>query len=283
MKKVIYLIIFIVLSTIISTHTQAQSLANCGSIIDGEFTEPRQLINYSIGFAPRDKFYVTGTVVGDFLKFDIEIKSPSNVLVGFNSDHSFRDWDTSATPRAETGVLSERGTYTVNLLNNDSFGPYTLYIGCTLADGTVIEPGQEQTQDEGEIGGEPFSGVGFPGLSPVDFNNAVLLPFNISAPNPGGIAPGFDSVFGFTLDANAGDIFDVAVTRISGNLNLGVVILSADNKVVFYGGLITSESLSTRLTLPSAGQYTIGVFRVDLLPPDAPEATAFQVIGTLNP
>ena len=27
----------------------------------------------------------------------------------------------------------------------------------------------------------------------------------------------------------------------------------------------------------------IGVFRIDLLPPDVPEATAFQVQGTLNP
>jgi hypothetical protein len=41
--------------------------------------------------------------------------------------------------------------------------------------------------------------------------------------------------------------------------------------------------LNTRFTLPTAGQYTIGVFRIDLLPPAAPEATAFQVQGTLNP
>jgi hypothetical protein len=35
--------------------------------------------------------------------------------------------------------------------------------------------------------------------------------------------------------------------------------------------------------LAAVSTYTIGVFRVDLLPPDAPEATAFQVQGTLNP
>ena len=60
-------------------------------------------------------------------------------------------------------------------------------------------------------------------------------------------------------------------------------VLSANNEVVFQASLVTSESLSTRLTLPSAGQYTIGVFRIDLLPPASPEATAFQITGTLNP
>lgn len=29
--------------------------------------------------------------------------------------------------------------------------------------------------------------------------------------------------------------------------------------------------------------YTIGIFRIDLLPPAAPEATAFQLQATLNP
>jgi len=60
-------------------------------------------------------------------------------------------------------------------------------------------------------------------------------------------------------------------------------VLSADNQVVFQASLVTSTTLNTRFTLPSAGQYTISVFRIDLLPPAAAEATAFQVQGTLNP
>lgn len=99
----------------------------------------------------------------------------------------------------------------------------------------------------------------------------------------GAITPNGGEIMGFTLDAAAGDTLDLAVNRVSGNLNLGLVVLSADNKVVFQASLVTSQTLNTRFTLPSAGTYTIGVFRVDLLPPAAPEATAFQVTGTLNP
>lgn len=189
------------------------------------------------------------------------------------------------------------------------FGAYEIRLGCTLRDGTVIEPGDavNNSTNATNLDVPAFSGVGFPGLRPVDFNSAVKLPLIVSSPvaaananasadtaqgesqiNPtipmtAAITPTGSEVIGFTIDAAANDKLDLAISRISGNLNLGVVVLSPDNKVVFYGGLITSESLSTRLTLPSAGQYTIGVFRVDLLPPDAPEATAFQVMGTLNP
>ncbi len=89
---------------------------------------------------------------------------------------------------------------------------------------------------------------------------------------------------GFTFDANAGDKVDLTFSRIQpGNLNLGLAVLSPDNKVVFQASLVTSESLTTRFTLPSVGTYTIGVFRIDLLPPDNPQPTAFQVQATLNP
>ncbi|MDX1992250.1 MAG: hypothetical protein SF029_07665, partial [bacterium] len=76
---------------------------------------------------------------------------------------------------------------------------------------------------------------------------------------------------------------DLSFTRISGNLNLGLVVLYGDNTVVFQASLITSQTLSTRFILPETGTYTIGIFRIDLLPPDAPEATAFQIQATLNP
>ncbi len=99
----------------------------------------------------------------------------------------------------------------------------------------------------------------------------------------GAITPTGGEILGYTLNASADDVLDLTFTRLSGNLNLGLVVLWADNQVVFQASLVTSETLSTRFTLPSAGQYTIGVFRIDLLPPAAPEATAFQLQATLNP
>ena len=71
-------------------------------------------------------------------------------------------------------------------------------------------------------------------------------------------------------------------TRQSGNLNLGLVVLSADNKVFFQTSFVTSSALSTTLTLPTAGKYTIGVFRISLVEPTKAEATAFELKAQLR-
>jgi hypothetical protein len=40
--------------------------------------------------------------------------------------------------------------------------------------------------------------------------------------------------------------------------------------------------LPTRFTLPTAGKYTIGVFRISLVEPAQVEPTVFQLKGVLN-
>lgn len=82
------------------------------------------------------------------------------------------------------------------------------------------------------------------------------------------------------LDAAAGDTLDLNYTRVSGNMNLGLVVLSENNEVFFQASLVTSEALSTQFTLPEAGQYTIGVFRISLVEPAAVEPTVFQLAVT---
>jgi hypothetical protein len=62
-------------------------------------------------------------------------------------------------------------------------------------------------------------------------------------------------------------------------MNLGLVVLSESNEIFFQASLVTSEALSTRFTLPVAGQYTIGVFRIRLVEPAAVEPTVFQLKG----
>lgn len=99
----------------------------------------------------------------------------------------------------------------------------------------------------------------------------------------GAVTPSSGEILGYTLDAAAADTLDLTFTRLSGNLNLGLAVMSPENQIVFQASLVTSQTLNSRFTLPSAGAYTIGVFRIDLLPPAAPEATAFQVQATLNP
>ena len=188
-------------------------------------------------------------------------------------------------PSVETGILSERGLYSIWVESGGS-GIYSLYVGCTLRDGTVINPGDNVPEELPPI--QPptpytsFSGIGFPGLNPVDFGNAFRVPFNLGHVNEGEIPPTGDTVLGYKFEATSGNVLELSYTRISGNLNLGLVVLSADNQVVFQTSLVTSDTLSTRFTLPITGEYTIGIFRIDLIPPSSPEPTAFQIQGTLT-
>ncbi|MEZ4670318.1 MAG: hypothetical protein R3E39_20620 [Anaerolineae bacterium] len=129
----------------------------------------------------------------------------------------------------------------------------------------------------------PPNFIGFPGLAPVDFSAVAKIPMIANVPMTGAVAADGNIILGYTLDAAANDTLALSFTRLSGNLNLGLVVLSADNKIVFQASLVTSSELTTKFTLPSVGQYTIGVFRIDLLPPAAPEPTAFQLQATLNP
>jgi hypothetical protein len=68
-------------------------------------------------------------------------------------------------------------------------------------------------------------------------------------------------------------------TRVSGNMNLGLVVLSETNEVFFQASLVTSESLATTFALPEAGQYTIGVFRISLVGQDEVVPTVLQLRG----
>jgi hypothetical protein len=164
-----------------------------------------------------------------------------------------------------------------------------LNIGCILREGTIVLPGDAApinttTTGSGTVITAPpaFSGVGFPGLVAVDFSNAAKIPMLPGSPMSGAITATGGEILGLTFEANAGNTVDLSFTRLSGNLNLGLVVLSAENQVAFQASLVTSQSLTTRFTLPSGGQYTIGVFRIDLLPPASAEATAFTVQASVN-
>jgi hypothetical protein len=195
-------------------------------------------------------------------------------------------------------VLSATGNYTIQTGNFTGVGVYTLYVECIKRDGTIIKPGAVQTPipvipatespaeatSPPQAAATPFTGIGFPGVPPVDFSNMFKLEFQDGVPTPAQIAPGFkDVVVGFTFNAATGDVLDLSYTRQSGNLNLGLVVLFPQSQVYFQSSLVTSDRLNTRLTLPEAGEYTIGVFQINLVAPAAPEETSFELIGKLNP
>ncbi|MBZ0299900.1 MAG: hypothetical protein K8J31_09175 [Anaerolineae bacterium] len=284
---------------------------NCGDIIESELLGDQYYQDYVLRVQAGTKLDLTVTPIGSgFNPFIFVLDAGGSEIVRSNKaaaseSEEFLEYPISSS-NATLRVLGAAPTLideltwarAIDFTNGDGrvvpavgsyFGAYSISFGCTLRDGTVIEPGDYPVENISSSGGltlaaaPVFSGTGFPGLGPVDFANAFKLPLSLGASMPGSIPPTGDAILGLTFDASAGDTFALDFARTAGNLNLGVVILSANNEVVFQASLVTSESLSTRLTLPSTGQYTIGVFRIDLLPPAAPEATQFQVTGTLNP
>lgn len=269
-------IVVIGLMSFISTVSAQANRVECGDIIEGEFEERGEDIDYEISLSPGDQVTAQVDTVGDALDVIVDILSPGGFYTGQ------RGYSTSNA--ADSGQISQRGSYTINLYAETSGGIFTLYVGCVLRDGTVINPGDTLSAGGNSAPAAPaFSGNGFPGLAPVDFSGVARIPMIAEVPMTGAVTPSGSEILGYTMRAEAGDVVDLSFTRLSGNLNLGLVVLSAQNQVVFQASLVTSDSLTTRFTVPANGQYTVGVFRMDLLPPASPEATAFQVMATINP
>lgn len=287
MKIPIKISLFVAVCALVLNYspvTQAQSLklVKCGDIISGEFPQrPKneQLEEkFNINLSPGDMLHVSAKGVGDYLPILIFILDPSGAFLNLNGRE----------PDVTTGVLSARGTYIIRVLAT-SGGEYTLSIGCTLRDGTLIQPGSAAQPTSIQTPSAvitmqptPPPGLVFPGLTtPIDFSKVSKIPLQPGI-NNGAITPTGGEILGFAFNANVNALVELSFTRVSGNLNLGLVVLSADNKVAFQASLVTSDTLSTHFRLPATGQYTVSVFRIDLLPPANPDATAFQIQAKLN-
>lgn len=285
---------------LIPAQAQTQTLPplNCGDIVEAENSAQRPLLQYQLqipaGTTLNARFEPLGQTVNVVAAL---YDSGDNFIFGVNNTTAGEDEvieNVAIATSNPTLAVSTYGSdsrtdpdityYVSSVMKN--FGAFTIYIGCTLRDGTVIAPGD--TAVASGAGGAsqvaPFSGFGFPGLSPVDFTNAIAIPFQMGdVPNVGSIAPGFESVFGFSFEGSTGDTLALDFTRLSGNMSLNLTVLSANNEVAYQASLVTSNSMSSTFTLPSSGTYTVGVSKSTVGAPATPENTTFQLTGTLNP
>lgn len=268
-------------------YAQSESSVKCGSIVDGEFTKEGETHEYLLNMATQESFVITIKTFVDHLAFFAEAYGPTGRLIADVCPNCAKK-----EIAISSGTLA-KGTYKVNL-HNSGVGPYTLSVGCITVNGEV-KPGDIPTPTPKSTpaplptpttrAAQPETksefAFGFPGLAPVDFSDIGSAPLVLDVPNVGRLPKG-NEILGFTLEAQAGDVLDLSYTRISGNMNLGLVVLSADNQVYFQASLVTSDSLSTRFTLPEAGEYTIGVFRISLVEPEIVKPTVFRLQGGLN-
>ena len=138
--------------------------AECGSIIEGEFSQNFQEDSYSITLNPGDAVESSVLPLGAGLQTGIILSGPTNLTVSVSDGSIENDGDVGfnsllTEPRIITEALSARGDYTIRVVNfavsqyyvsnsRDEFrtsdpggiGVYTLFIGCTLRDGNENRP-----------------------------------------------------------------------------------------------------------------------------------------------
>ena len=286
------------------------SVLKCGDIIKGRFVKNAQQDKYTIDVGDNDKLKILAKASGDTLKFFLGLYDPvGRTTFGISQPQPDLVYTSPA--------LSGGGTYTIIIQNsyNDGtplgLGFYTISIGCTIAaTGKDIEPGQSLPADTAPQPTKPapgpkaptptpasiaaaptpapapapaFSGVGFPGLPAVDFSKGFKVALSTTVPFTGTLTPGAGDVLSLTFDGKANDLVALDFNRLSGNLNLGVAILAPDNTLLFHATLLASDLVSTRLKLPAAGKYVVGVFRVGINEPRQPAETPFRVQVRINP
>lgn len=284
-SSVLIIILFVMVS---SVSAQGAISVECGTILDDEFTEIKEQNLYTIDLEAGTQLNVTGVPLGDTLTFVSAVYAPDDSNIAYSNSFNSIAWTEREEDKeitSPTGIVSANGTYTIVVANGDLYlpdmtfygnrkggvGTYTIYIGCTLRNGTVIEPGDTASPEESQpintdqsfITSSPsFSGYGFPGLPSRDFSKGIEIPLVLNQPQTAPI--GGDVIAVYTYEASSGETETLSISRISGDISIGVAVINkADNEIIFIGGLSASNNLSVDLAFPVNGTYGIGLFRLD--------------------
>lgn len=112
-----------------------------------------------------------------------------------------------------------------------------------------------------ETVGTEFDGYGFPVVGPIDFSAGIEIPLSLGDSQTAGIGADVEL---FIYTATAGETVALSVSRVSGDISIGVAVINRDtNEIVFLGGMPHTNSLTAEITFPADGTYAIGLFRLD--------------------
>lgn len=274
-----FLVVLVFLLCGVPISAQSATSVKCGDIIEDEFVNNAERNDYDISLNAGDTMEISGVPLGETLQFAIRVMGPTGQLLVVSNNGRV-----SPDPSIVTPILSANGIHHIwianTLFSNNSSGSlhssssywggvgvYTLYIGCTLRDGTVINPGDVIETSSAISSSRPpepatCTGPCFPGLPLVDFSEGIEIPITAGQAQTAPI--GGDIVALYTYDATANQTATLSLSRVSGDISVGVSVIKRDtNEIVFVGGMPSSNHLSVELTFPSDGTYVIGLFRMD--------------------
>ncbi len=243
----------------------------CGDIIEGETSANAQVLDYRLDV--RAGTVLNGRVEPIGSTFNVAIRfldSNNREFASFNDvvegvAESFQNFAVSSSNSTlqVTGALP--GWTGTGQIREQFVGAFTIYLGCTLRDGTVIpaggQPPSEVVSSPQPIPQQPVPNFGLPAVGPIDFSAGIEIPFQLGQTQ---VAPIGGDVALYTYEASAGSTATLSVARVSGDISIGVTVIQRDNnEVIFLGGMPSSDQLSVQLTFPSDGTYAIGLFRLD--------------------
>lgn len=271
--------------------------ASCGDLIENRFNWNQDIHRYYIQLE-RDNFFNASAEITDTLRqptLEIGFLSPTNGTLDsllWNEAHSIRV--------VQNQLLNSTGLHTIVVQGYGSGGGnYSLAIGCTQG-GEEIPAGSGESititrgeyirfEDGGLVSGdsddtdpvptetaivvsETDNFYGFPGIGSVNFDGGVEIPLTLGQPQNAPV--GGDIVALYTIDATAGQVSTLTLSRVSGELSIGVAVInSSTNDIIFFGGMPSSDNLSVELTFPEAGSYAIGLFALDTATSGAVQVT----------
>ncbi len=124
----------------------ATTSAECGQVIENEFSLPYEYHEYLLQLNPGDQLKVNVLPTGEYLFSALELYEPAGNAIA-------AQYEVEQRPVLESGILSGRGQYKLYVYNysrsssgqpsafeGGRAGVYQLLISCTLKDGTVVSP-----------------------------------------------------------------------------------------------------------------------------------------------
>jgi hypothetical protein len=149
--KFLLSLLFLRLLTIKAQEITTSLEVSCGDSVESEFTQPIEIHEYNVPMNAGDKLNITIVPIGAYLFTALPVLEPAGNEIIYN-------FEVEASPVAATDILSGRGNYKIHVYNypresniysnnyrkpteNGRAGVYTLFVGCTLRDGTEVPAG----------------------------------------------------------------------------------------------------------------------------------------------
>jgi len=292
-KYLIIAVLLLMLAPMIHAQESLTIPVACGDIVEGEFTLDEQPQLYAIELSSGDGVDISAIALdSSTLSMTMALYAPNDVVLWTVGERNGGIRAPMTNPRLITDNTTSAGTHTIVVYNsgllptgslgssysfNDAWqggiGAYTLEISCVLRDGTVIEPSEilesvasdETTTDtSADVASSSDTGQAtyrFSGLAPIDLIAEPEDTLTLGAEQ--NISLG-DATRLFIYDASADETRTFTMSRIAGDISMGLVVTNADtDEMIFLGGMPSSDNLSVEITFLSNGIYRFGVFRLD--------------------